>query len=91
MDIDTAIYGDLVGLVLEMINSILTHTLKHNPELIYALLHKRDSFIQFRMHSRYIDLVENIDKVFVIADCRLSVVLILDASLGHVILSRETA
>ncbi|KAI8585589.1 Dymeclin [Geranomyces variabilis] len=62
-DFDTLIYGDLVALLLEMINSIVCLNLKHNPELVYALLQKRGAFGPFREMPRFRDLVENIDKV----------------------------
>ncbi|KAI8914805.1 Dymeclin [Powellomyces hirtus] len=62
-DFDTLIYGDLVALLLEMMNSIITYALKHNPELVYALLQKRDAFAPFREVPRLQDFVENIDKV----------------------------
>ncbi|RKO84343.1 Dyggve-Melchior-Clausen syndrome protein-domain-containing protein, partial [Blyttiomyces helicus] len=63
VDPDLVVYGDLVALLLEIVNSVLTHTLKHNPQLVYALLHRRDMFAQFRMLARFGDLVENIDTV----------------------------
>ncbi|KAJ3086490.1 hypothetical protein HK102_013049 [Quaeritorhiza haematococci] len=62
-DADLVVYGDLVALILEIINSVMTHTLKHNPQLVYALLHRRDMFVQFRLHPRFGDLIENIDTV----------------------------
>ncbi|TPX64028.1 hypothetical protein SpCBS45565_g06202 [Spizellomyces sp. 'palustris'] len=62
-DPDTIIYGDLVAVLLEMINSVVTYSIKHNPELVYALLHKREAFVQFKLHPRFGDLVENIDTV----------------------------
>ena len=36
--------GDLVCLVLEVLNSAVTHAASANPELVYALLHRRDLF-----------------------------------------------
>ena len=36
--------GDLVCLVLEVLNSTVTHAASANPELVYALLHRRDLF-----------------------------------------------
>ncbi|KAJ3397381.1 hypothetical protein HDU92_008372 [Lobulomyces angularis] len=61
--VDLIVYGDIVALVLEIVNSILTHSLQHNPQLIYAILHKKEMFVQFRLHSRFGDFVENIDMV----------------------------
>ncbi|KAJ3225643.1 hypothetical protein HK099_006476 [Clydaea vesicula] len=62
--VDLIVYGDIVALVLEIVNSILTHSLQHNPQLIYAILHKKEMFVQFRLHSRFGDFVENIDMLF---------------------------
>nr|KAJ3420075.1 hypothetical protein HK105_006145 [Polyrhizophydium stewartii] len=63
LDAELAVTGDLVALLLEIINSVLTHTLKSNPQLVYAILHRRDMFAQFRTHHRFSDLIENIDTV----------------------------
>lgn len=52
-------------MVLEIINSCLTHRLAHNPNLIYTLLYKKDIFQPFRMHSAFQDIVQNIDSVSV--------------------------
>ncbi|KAI9209840.1 Dymeclin [Polychytrium aggregatum] len=62
-DNDFVVYGDLVALLLEIINSVMTHTLKQNPHLVYSILHRREMFAKFRMHSRFVDLIENIDCV----------------------------
>lgn len=50
-------------MVLEIINSCLTHQLAHNPNLVYTLLYKKDVFQPFRMHSAFQDIVQNIDSV----------------------------
>lgn len=50
-------------MVLEIINSCLTHRLAHNPNLIYTLLYKKDVFQPFRTHSAFQDIVQNIDSV----------------------------
>lgn len=50
-------------MVLEIINSCLTHRLAHNPNLIYTLLYKKDIFQPFRTHSAFQDIVQNIDSV----------------------------
>ncbi|KAI8996721.1 Dymeclin [Gaertneriomyces semiglobifer] len=62
-ELDTCIYYDLVALLLELINAILTHTLKQNPELVYALLHKREAFGQLADVPRFSSIVANIDLV----------------------------
>lgn len=50
-------------MVLEIINSCLTHRIAHNPNLIYTLLYKKDIFQPFRTHSAFQDIVQNIDSV----------------------------
>ena len=34
--------------------------LRHNPEMVYALLHRQDVFEPFRMHARFADILDNI-------------------------------
>lgn len=50
-------------MVLEIINSCLTHRLARNPNLVYTLLYKKDVFQPFRTHSAFQDIVQNIDSV----------------------------
>lgn len=50
-------------MMLEIINSCLTNSLHHNPNLVYALLYKRDLFEQFRTHPSFEDIMQNIDLV----------------------------
>ncbi|POG71185.1 Dymeclin, partial [Rhizophagus irregularis DAOM 181602=DAOM 197198] len=67
-----AIYGDLVCLVLEIINSVLIRRLNSNPELIYSLLHKKDLFTHFQLHPRFAELIANIDNVISYFHARIS-------------------
>ncbi|KAG0175177.1 hypothetical protein DFQ28_011210 [Apophysomyces sp. BC1034] len=60
---DVTVYEDLLCLVLEIINSVLSHRLKHNAQLVYALLLKRDVFSPFRLHSRFSEVISNIEQV----------------------------
>ncbi|KAF9205313.1 hypothetical protein BGZ49_004213 [Haplosporangium sp. Z 27] len=59
---DVIIYGDMVILVLEIINSTLTHKLKANPQLVYSLLHKQEMFAYFREDLKFKDLINNIEQ-----------------------------
>ncbi|KAG0314434.1 hypothetical protein BGZ97_009310 [Linnemannia gamsii] len=59
---DVVIYGDMVTLVLEIINSTLTHKLKVNPQLVYSLLHKQEMFAYFRNDLKFKDLIQNIEQ-----------------------------
>lgn len=69
---DVAIYEDLLALILEIINSTLTHRLKHNSQLVYALLQKREIFAPFQLHQRLSDLVQNMDHVIHFFNARVS-------------------
>jgi hypothetical protein len=52
----------MVTLVLEIINSTLTHKLKANPQLVYSLLHKQEMFAYFRNDLKFKDLIQNIEQ-----------------------------
>ncbi|KAI8980531.1 Dymeclin [Pilobolus umbonatus] len=60
---DMVVYEDLLCLLLEIINSILTYKLKHNIQLIYALLLKPDLFTHLEHYPRLSELIENIELV----------------------------
>lgn len=60
---DLKILEEVLRMVLEIINSCLTHQLDHNPNLIYALLYNRDMFQNFRVHPSFQDIVLNIESV----------------------------
>lgn len=60
---DLAIIEDVMRMVLEIINSCLTHTLRHNINLIYTLLYNRDIFENYRTHPSFQDILQNIDIV----------------------------
>ena len=53
-------YSDFIRIVLEIVNAILVNALPQNPELVYALLHRREVFEPFEKDSKYTDLMENI-------------------------------
>ncbi|XP_039516985.1 dymeclin-like [Pimephales promelas] len=50
-------------MMLEIINSCLSNSLHHNPNLLYALLYKRELFEQFRSHPSFQDIMQNLDTV----------------------------
>src|SRR4029434_2628012 len=50
-------------MMLEIINSCLSNSLHHNPNLVYALLYKRELFEQFRSHPSFQDIMQNLDTV----------------------------
>ncbi|CAO3701506.1 unnamed protein product [Rhizopus stolonifer] len=69
---DRIVYEDVLMFMLEIINSILTHRLKHNLQLVYALLLKRDIFIPFQSHPRLSETANNLDKVITHFSARVS-------------------
>ncbi|KAF1802275.1 Dyggve-Melchior-Clausen syndrome protein-domain-containing protein [Mucor lusitanicus] len=69
---DVTVYEDLLVLLLEIINSTLTHRLKHNSQLVYALLQKREIFSPFQKYPRLSDLVHNLEQVIVHFNTRVS-------------------
>lgn len=70
--IDVSVYEDLLALLLEIINSTLTHRLKHNSQLVYALLQKKEIFTPFQLHERLGDLVQNLEQVISFFNARVS-------------------
>ncbi|XP_074668151.1 dymeclin isoform X3 [Strix aluco] len=58
---DLNVIEEVIRMMLEIINSCLTNSLHHNPNLVYALLYKRDLFEQFRTHPSFQDIMQNID------------------------------
>ncbi|KXJ28564.1 dymeclin [Exaiptasia diaphana] len=68
---DLAILEEVIRMVLEIINSCVTNTLHHNPNLVYTLLHRRELFAQFRSHPTFQDIIQNIDTVLAYFSARL--------------------
>ncbi len=61
---DLGVLEEVIRMVLEIINSTLTHSLRNNPNLIYTLLYNKDMFIaHFRIHPTFQDIIQNIDTV----------------------------
>ncbi len=58
--LELQLYSDFIRIVLEIVNAILVNSLPQNPELVYALLHRREVFQPFENDSKYTDLMENI-------------------------------
>ena len=57
------IVDEVMRMVLEIINSCLTHSLHHNPNLVYALLRQHELFAEFRTNATFQDVVQNIETV----------------------------
>ena len=60
---DTQTLEEILQMLLEIINSGLTHTLHNNPHLVYSLLYQREVFAPFHSRPGFIDLVQNIEMV----------------------------
>uniref|UniRef100_A0A1A8FTS1 Dymeclin n=1 Tax=Nothobranchius korthausae TaxID=1143690 RepID=A0A1A8FTS1_9TELE len=60
---DLNVIEEVIRMMLEIINSCLCNSLHHNPNLVYALLYKRELFEQFRMHPSFQDIMQNVDTV----------------------------
>ena len=43
------VYGDFLRIVLEVLNCIIITNLPQNPELVYALLHRQEVFMPFKV------------------------------------------
>ncbi|XP_075388745.1 dymeclin isoform X2 [Tenrec ecaudatus] len=61
---DLNVIEEVIRMMLEIVNSCLTTSLHHNPNLVYALLYKRELFEQFRTHPSFQDIMQNIDLKF---------------------------
>lgn len=68
---DLGVLEEVLHMVLEIINSCLSHQLAHNPNLIYTLLYKKHVFEPFRTHPAFQDIVQNIDAVILYFSNRL--------------------
>ncbi|XP_062867102.1 dymeclin [Trichomycterus rosablanca] len=60
---DLSVIEEVIRMLLEIINSCLCNSLHHNPNLVYALLYKRELFEQFRSHPSFQDVMQNLDTV----------------------------
>ncbi|XP_069566886.1 dymeclin [Brachyistius frenatus] len=60
---DLNVIEEVIRMMLEIINSCLCNSLHHNPNLVYALLYKRELFEQFRTHPSFQDIMQNLDTV----------------------------
>ncbi|CAG8611385.1 12604_t:CDS:10, partial [Ambispora leptoticha] len=69
---DILIYEDLACLVLEIVNAIISCKLNSNPQLIYALLHKKDMFTHFLTVPRFSLLIANVNNVIDYFNTRVS-------------------
>lgn len=60
---DIMVLGEVLRMVLEILNSCLSSQLPANVNLVYALLYKRHVFSQYRLHQDFQDVIQNIEMV----------------------------
>lgn len=60
---DLSVLEEVLRMVLEILNSCISHQLVYCPNLIYTLLYKRQVFEAFRSHPSFQDIIQNIDMV----------------------------
>ncbi|KAF8563769.1 hypothetical protein P879_10636, partial [Paragonimus westermani] len=60
---ELALLEELICVILEILNSILTHVLPHNANLTYSLLYKRDCLDTLRSHPSFQSVIQNLDAV----------------------------
>ena len=68
---DRLIFGDMLCLILEIVNAALLKNFSANPHLIYALLQQQQFFSNFRSSAKFSVLIENIDMVNIFFNSRL--------------------
>jgi len=68
---DAAVLEEVLRMVLEIVNSCLVHQTQHNPNLIYALLYKRELFEAAGLNPAFSDLAANLIAVVVHMGSRL--------------------
>lgn len=60
---DLQVIEEVLRMLLEIINSMLTHAMQLNPNLVYTLLYERSSLSALRTHPTFQDIIQNIDTV----------------------------
>ncbi|XP_055316228.1 dymeclin isoform X2 [Sitodiplosis mosellana] len=60
---DLSVLEEVLRMVLEIINSCISHQLVYCPNLVYTLLYKRQVFESFRSNPAFQDIIQNIDMV----------------------------
>lgn len=60
---DLSVLEEVLRMVLEILNSCISHQLVYCPNLVYTLLYKRHVFELFRSHPAFQDIIQNIDMV----------------------------
>jgi len=67
---DAAVLEEVLRMLLEIINSCFSHQIQNNPNLVYAVLYKREMFEMYSKNPAFQDLLENIHSVLVYMSSR---------------------
>jgi len=67
---DAAVLEEVLRMLLEIINSCFSHQIQNNPNLVYAVLYKREMFEMYSKNPAFQDLLENIQSVLVYMSSR---------------------
>ncbi|XP_035212271.1 dymeclin-like [Stegodyphus dumicola] len=62
---DLSVLDEVLRMLLEILNSCLTHQLRNNINFLYTILYKKDIFSMFRSNSNFQDIMQNIDSVLI--------------------------
>lgn len=68
---DLSVLEEVLRMVLEIINSCISHQLVYCPNLVYTLLYKRQVFESFRSNAAFEDIIQNIDMVKLITQIKI--------------------
>ncbi|GAA50708.1 dymeclin [Clonorchis sinensis] len=60
---ELSLLEEVIRMVLEILNSILTHVLAENVNLTYSLLYKRDCLNSLRSHPAFQSVIQNLDTI----------------------------
>lgn len=69
---DSNVLEEVIRMFLEIINSCIITKLKDNPNLIYALLHEKETMERLQKHPKFQDIMFNINLVLTYFNTRLA-------------------
>eukprot|EP00794_Sanderia_malayensis_P019458 gene19458-21381_t len=62
---DANVLEEILRMFLEILNSCIMTSLKENPNIIYALLHEKETFDELEKHPKFQDILFNINLVLI--------------------------
>ncbi|TPP59929.1 Dymeclin [Fasciola gigantica] len=60
---ELSLLEEVIRMILEILNSILTHVLLDNSNLIYSLLYQRECLVALRSHPSFQNVIQNLDTI----------------------------